>query len=114
MKGSPVRVRASALADYQGKRVRPAALLLPLCVHFASIGSTRGTNLILGSDLCSVPVLYHAGVVLLDHRHAGPALLRDRSQRDAGVNLDRDKARAQVAGPRPFWRDTGIGSLPVR
>ncbi len=57
----------------------------------------RGPDLFVGRNLLPVPVLDHTGVVLLDHRDAGTALLRDRCQRDARVHLNGDEARAQVA-----------------
>src|SRR4051812_18181388 len=59
---------------------------------------SSGDDLALRRNLLAVPVLDHAGVMLLDHRHAGTALLGDRGEGDAGVDLKRDEARAEVAG----------------
>ena len=81
-------------------------------VHSASNSFTCSTDLVLGWDLNSVPVLDHSGVVLLDHRHARPALLGDSRERNARVDLKRDEAGPKVPGPRSLRRDPGyVGTL---
>jgi hypothetical protein len=70
-------------------RVCPGGLL-------GATNSPRRADLPLRRNAFAVRVGDDAGVVLLDHPHAGPDLTPDLCQRDAPVDTERHVARAQV------------------
>src|SRR5947209_6156887 len=100
-KGSSVRVRQRAFAPLQGRSSHLGSLADRLMGPFWVHQVTRGTNLVIRRDPLAVPVLDHAGVVLLDHPHARPDFLGDLRERDPLVDAERHIARAEVPRPCP-------------